>query len=76
MIVFLLAWTITSSSLAALHTVYLDATPSHELIVLTAANVLATLMRFVLLRLWVFRRRSSSEPVHALSLAPAKEPAL
>ena len=76
MIVFLLAWTITSASLAALHTVYLDATPSHELIVLTAANVLATLMRFVLLRLWVFRRRSSTAPVHAVSLTPSKEPAL
>jgi putative flippase GtrA len=55
LVVFMLAWGITSSSLAVLHTVYRDAAPSHELMVLTGANILATLMRFVLLRIWVFR---------------------
>jgi len=54
-IVFLLAWTLTSSSLAMLHSMHADAAPNLELLVLTAANVLATLMRFVLLRVWVFR---------------------
>ncbi|MEW1809488.1 bifunctional glycosyltransferase family 2/GtrA family protein [Pseudarthrobacter phenanthrenivorans] len=55
LIVFLLAWTITSSSLLVLHAANADALPSLELLVLTAANIFATLMRFVLLRLWVFR---------------------
>ena len=52
---FLLAWTVTASSLLTLHAVHADAAPNLELLVLTAANVLATLMRFLLLRLWVFR---------------------
>jgi glycosyltransferase involved in cell wall biosynthesis len=55
LIVFMLAWGITSSSLLVLHSVNSDATPSLELVTLTAANVFATLMRFVLLRIWVFR---------------------
>ncbi|VXB12387.1 bifunctional glycosyltransferase family 2/GtrA family protein [Arthrobacter sp. 8AJ] len=54
-IVFLLAWTLTSSSLVLLHSLHADAAPNVELLVLTVANILATLMRFVLLRLWVFR---------------------
>ena len=41
--VFLLAWTITSSSLVVLHAVNADAAPSQELLVLTGANILATL---------------------------------
>lgn len=57
LIVFMLAWGITSSSLLVLHSVNSDATPSLELVTLTAANVFATLMRFVLLRIWVFRVR-------------------
>jgi len=53
--VFGLALGLTSGSLALLHAV--DPDPSHavELIVLTCANVLATILRFVLLRSWVFR---------------------
>lgn len=57
LIVFMLAWGITSSSLLVLHSVNSDATPSLELVTLTAANVFATLMRFVMLRIWVFRVR-------------------
>jgi glycosyltransferase involved in cell wall biosynthesis len=57
LVVFVLAWTITSSSLLMLHAVNLDASPSAELLTLTGANVVATLLRFVLLRLWVFRER-------------------
>lgn len=60
LIVFLLAWGITSSSLLVLHLVAQDASPSLELMTLTAANVFATLMRFVLLRVWVFRVRRST----------------
>lgn len=73
LIVFLLAWGITSSSLMVLHSINVDAAPSTELLTLTAANVLATLMRFVLLRIWVFRVRRSSDRSRAsvgVSLAP------
>ncbi|MFC4394930.1 glycosyltransferase [Arthrobacter sedimenti] len=60
-VVFLLAWALTSSSLLVLHTVHADAAPNIELLVLSTANVLATLMRFVLLRLWVFRNNRDHE---------------
>lgn len=71
LIVFILAWSITSSSLWVLHSVNLDATASMELLTLTAANVLATLMRFVLLRVWVFRVRRRDERTVVLALQPA-----
>ncbi|MDQ0800407.1 bifunctional glycosyltransferase family 2/GtrA family protein [Arthrobacter sp. SLBN-112] len=73
LIVFLLAWTITSTSLLVLHAANADALPSLELLVLTAANVFATLMRFVLLRLWVFREQRGSKKASLGSLRPAGE---
>jgi putative flippase GtrA len=61
LIVFLLALGVTSGALASLHR--LDPHPARltELTVLVAANLLATVLRFVLLRQWVFaaRRRAS-----------------
>lgn len=74
LVVFVLAWLITSSSLAILHAVNAGASPNHELMMLTAANVLATLMRFVLLRAWVFRVSRADERRAAHSLAPAPGP--
>lgn len=71
LIVFMLAWGITSSSLLVLHSVSLDATASMELLTLTAANVVATLMRFVLLRIWVFRVRRRDDQTVVLALRPA-----
>lgn len=59
LVVFALAWSITSSSLSALHAITPDASSTMELMTLTGANIVATLMRFVLLRIWVFRVRSS-----------------
>lgn len=77
LVVFLLAWTITSSSLTVLHAVNVDAAPSHELLVLTGANVLATLLRFVLLRAWVFRvRKSDDGQLLGVPLKPSREPVL
>jgi putative flippase GtrA len=76
LMVFLLAWTITSSSLGVLHAVNADAPPSHELLVLTGANILATLLRFVLLRLWVFRVRGDDDRIAAPTRRPVEEPAL
>ncbi|BCW76515.1 MULTISPECIES: bifunctional glycosyltransferase family 2/GtrA family protein [unclassified Arthrobacter] len=55
LVVFTLAWSITSSSLLVLHTSAPHASPTMELVTLTGANILATLMRFVMLRVWVFR---------------------
>ena len=73
LVVFGLAWSITSSSLIALHTVSPDASSSTELVALTGANILATLMRFVLLRIWVFRVRSSAGAAQVMS--PSIKPA-
>ncbi|WP_442545076.1 glycosyltransferase [Arthrobacter sp. KN11-1C] len=61
LVVFLVAWGITSSSLLLLHAIHPDASPSTELLVLTSANIFATLVRFALLRIWVFRVRRSEE---------------
>lgn len=76
LVVFLLAWSITSSSLAVLHAVNAVPPPGHELMILTGANIVATLMRFVLLRIWVFRVRGAHERVIARALVPSREPAL
>jgi putative flippase GtrA len=46
------------------------------LLVLTGANILATLLRFVLLRLWVFRVRGDDDRVAGLARRPIGEPAL
>jgi putative flippase GtrA len=56
LIVFGLALGLTSGTLAVAH--YLSSTPpaTVELTVLVAANAAATLLRFLLLRRWVFRR--------------------
>lgn len=54
LIVFGLAWALTSGSLGVLHAVAPGAGAHTELLVLVAANLLATLLRFVLLRVWVF----------------------
>ncbi|MGH1547682.1 glycosyltransferase [Leifsonia poae] len=55
LIVFGIAWGLTSGSLALLHAAAPNASPQLQLVVLTVANLVATLLRFVLLRLWVFR---------------------
>ncbi len=53
--VFFLGWAITALSLVILHAV--DSTASHltELTVLVLANICSTVLRFVLMRHWVFR---------------------
>ena len=55
LVVFAMAWAITSGSLASVHTL-VDPTPQWlELGVLVVANLAATVLRFILLRTWVFR---------------------
>jgi putative flippase GtrA len=55
LIVFGISWIITSGSLLELHAINPQANVLAELVVLTFTNVLATVLRFVLLRMWVFR---------------------
>ena len=76
LLVFLLGWALTSGSLALLHAS--DAGGRGvELAVLTGANLLATLLRFLLLRSWVFRDRRHHRPGHedAPAAGPAAVPA-
>lgn len=69
LLIFGLAWAMTAGSLELLHTLRPDAGPHLELAVLTAANLAATAMRFVLLRIWVFRARATHAPIE-----PARRP--
>ncbi|WP_223694238.1 glycosyltransferase [Leifsonia poae] len=57
LIVFGIAWAMTSGSLAVLHAAAPQASARLQLLVLCLANLAATFVRFVLLRLWVFRSR-------------------
>jgi putative flippase GtrA len=76
LIVFGMAWCITSGSLLGLHTAIPHATPAEEIAVLTAANLLATVLRFVLLRGWVFRaRRAAPARDRRTAADPAARPA-
>jgi putative flippase GtrA len=50
-----LALGLTALSLVALHALVPDSSRAVELTVLVAANLLATILRFILLRSWVFR---------------------
>jgi putative flippase GtrA len=68
LIVFGIAWAITSGSLLELHALNPAANSTVELIVLTFANLLATVLRFVLFRVWVFR--DQRQPATPVDLAP------
>jgi putative flippase GtrA len=68
LVIFGVAWLITSGSLLELHALNPNANSTVDLIVLTFANLLATGLRFVLLRTWVFR--SHSEPAAVSELPP------
>jgi len=67
-VVFALGWALTSSALGMLHAAAPSAPRGVELAVLVVANLAATLLRFVLLRRWVFRQRTS--PAGAARQAP------
>ncbi|MFQ1000457.1 glycosyltransferase [Modestobacter sp. SSW1-42] len=55
LVVFVLGLVLTSGTLAVLHSLTDSPARSTELLLLVAANALATLLRFLLLRGWVFR---------------------
>ncbi|KTR04124.1 sugar translocase [Curtobacterium luteum] len=61
LVVFGIAWAITAGSLVVLHATTPGATHGTEIVVLTGANLVATLVRFVLFKAWVFRSRRRPE---------------
>lgn len=62
LLVFGLAWALTAGSLALVHAVAPDAARGVELTVLVVANLGATVLRFVLLRGWVFHAARARRP--------------
>jgi glycosyltransferase involved in cell wall biosynthesis len=62
LVVFGIAWVITSSTLWGLAALAPTASATTQIVALTAANLLSTLVRFVLLRTWVFHRRDEATP--------------
>jgi putative flippase GtrA len=60
LVVFGLGLALTSGTLALLHAFDPQASQGVELLLLVVANALATLLRFVLFRAWVFRHRSAA----------------
>jgi len=72
LVVFALGLGLTSGSLALLHSVSPNAHRATEIVLLVVANAVATLLRFVLFRGWVFagRRRSQARDGGAV-LEPA-----
>src|SRR3954464_6964757 len=61
LVVFGLGLALTSGALAVLHAVAPGASRATELLLLVAANAVATLLRFALFRGWVFRSRSAGD---------------
>jgi hypothetical protein len=64
---------LTSGSLAALHAAVGTPGRAAEVTVLVAANLAATVVRFVLYRQWVFRGRRDRAPGRDGSAPPAAE---
>jgi putative flippase GtrA len=74
LIVFGIAWVITSGSLLELHLINPHASTIIDLVVLTFANLLATVLRFILLRVWVFRGQRRAVDHTDLAEGPATNP--
>jgi putative flippase GtrA len=75
LVVFGLGLALTSGTLALLHAFDPHASQGVELLLLVVANALATLLRFVLFRAWVFRHRSATpriDPTAVLEVEPAR----
>jgi putative flippase GtrA len=66
LVVFGIAWALTSGSLGLLAALQPGASAHLQLAVLTAANLVATLLRFALLRAWVFRAPSLTTAIPLL----------
>ncbi len=74
LMVFALTWAITAGSLIALHAAVPHASPAEEIATLTGANLLGTVLRFVLFRGWVFRSRRAAPSTPATVRTHAGEP--
>jgi putative flippase GtrA/glycosyltransferase involved in cell wall biosynthesis len=72
LVVFGLSWAITSGALFILTAENAGHSAHLELLVLTVANLVATVLRFVLLRVWVFRSHRA-DPVAASERAEGRE---
>ncbi len=75
LLVFFFGWALTSGSLALLVAVAPTAPHSVELVVLVVANLVATVLRFVLLRHWVFRPRATATLPRPPMRSGASDPA-
>jgi len=71
LVVFGVGLAVTAGALVALDALAPEASRPVELVVLTAANVLATLIRFLLYRSWVFGNRRAVGPRPVPHAAPA-----
>jgi putative flippase GtrA len=67
LVVFGMAWAITAGSLVGLHAVDQHPGGHVEVLVLTGANLVATVVRFALFKSWVFRANRRSTVSRALS---------
>lgn len=63
-LVFLFGWFLTAMSLVVLHHVSPEVTALTEMIVLTIANFVATVLRFTLFKVWVFSFTSKRNNHH------------
>ncbi len=71
LLVFGLGLALTSGALAALGAWAPGSGPLLEMVVLVAANAVATVLRFVAFRAWIFRGRRSPDPVRTEQEIPA-----
>ncbi|WBQ05918.1 bifunctional glycosyltransferase family 2/GtrA family protein [Kribbella sp. CA-293567] len=62
LVTFAIGWSLTASSLWLLHTAVAVPAPSLEIVVLTAANLAATVVRFGLFQAWVFDDEAPTLP--------------
>ena len=72
LVVFAIGWGLTSGALALLAAAAPTAGRALQLTVLVLANLVATVVRFVLLRGWVFHDRDSHRPPAATPPRPAR----
>ena len=72
LVVFAIGLALTSGSLALLTTFAPTTSRAAELLLLTVANVLATLVRFLLFRGWVFRPRPRPRALTASVANPSE----
>jgi putative flippase GtrA len=68
-VAFLIGLAISSGTLAAVHAASAQPSRTLELTALVGANALSTIVRFVLLRAWVFHPRRRDTQLHATDMS-------